>query len=141
MSSAWWLPADETTSRCLTSAAKANLSPSHGGDASIIAAGDANDLIAYLDRMNTATTTKNQSLSGFAVGLGLAGLLPIPGIVASIAAIICGRGALREEPEASGRARLGITLGIIGLVAPLVILFVYCVLLGYPFPIHRYRAD
>jgi hypothetical protein len=37
------------------------------------------------------------------------------------------------------RDRVQAAIGWIGVVAPLVALFVYCVLLGYPFPIHRYR--
>jgi hypothetical protein len=35
---------------------------------------------------------------------------------------------------------LAVWLGVTGIVAPLLFLFVYCVVLGYPFPIHRYRA-
>jgi hypothetical protein len=84
---------------------------------------------------------QHRSLSGIAVGLGVAGLLPIPGIVASIAAVICGRRALRDEGGDPGQARLGVTLGIVGIAAPIVLLFVYCVVLGYPFPIHRYRPE
>jgi hypothetical protein len=79
-------------------------------------------------------------MSTVAVGLGVAGLLPIPGIVASIAAVICGGHALRDD-RSDGQARLAVWLGVAGILAPLVVLFVYCVVLGYPFPIHRYRPD
>jgi hypothetical protein len=81
---------------------------------------------------------KSRTMSTVAVGLGVAGLLPIPGIVASIAAVICGGHALHDD-RSDGQARLAVWLGVAGIVAPLVILFVYCVVLGYPFPIHRYQ--
>jgi hypothetical protein len=91
--------------------------------------------------METTSASKTHSLSQIALGLGVAGLLPIPGIVASVAAIICGRRAIHDEGDATGQARLGMWLGIVGVLAPILFMFVYCVLLGYPFPIHRYSRD
>ena len=83
--------------------------------------------------------TPSRPLSAVAIGLGVAGLLPIPGMPASIAAVICGGHALHDD-RSDGQARLAVWLGVTGIVAPLLFLFVYCVVLGYPFPIHRYRA-
>jgi hypothetical protein len=90
----------------------------------------------------TSQTPPNESrlFSQLAVGLGIAGLLPIPGIIASIAAIVCGSRALKDDTSDRGQARLGLCLGVLGVAAPLLFLTVYCVVLGYPFPIHRYRA-
>ena len=90
--------------------------------------------------MTTATTQRNHSLGNLALGLGLAGLLPIPGLAASIAAIICGRLAARERGPDAVQARLGFWLGIVQVAAPVVFLLIYCVVLGYPFPLHRYHG-
>jgi hypothetical protein len=87
------------------------------------------------------TTTSSSSLATASLALGIAGLLPILLFVGSIGALGCGYAALRRSSEQQDRARAGIVLGWVGVVAPLVALFVYCVLLGYPFPIHRYRGD
>jgi hypothetical protein len=73
--------------------------------------------------------------------LGIAGLLPILPVLGSVAALVCGGLALSEaEPGERAPARAGLVLGAVGLAAPLVFLFVYCVVLGYPFPIHRYAG-
>jgi hypothetical protein len=83
-------------------------------------------------------------LGTLSVALGVAGLLPILPLLGSIGAIVCG--ALARAGGDAGtsserdRALVGIVLGTLGVVAPLIALFVYCVVLGYPFPIHRYRA-
>ncbi len=94
----------------------------------------------YVRGMTPSTTTGRRSLGQLALALGIAGLLPVPGILASLAAIVCGRTALRDSGDDSGSARLGLGLGILGALASFLVLFVYCVVLGYPFPIHRYRA-
>ncbi|HQR80237.1 MAG TPA: hypothetical protein PLT68_08465 [Actinomycetota bacterium] len=71
--------------------------------------------------------------------LGIAGLLPVLPLVGSLAAIITGALWANEGPRRSRQvARTGLALGVLGLVAPSVFLFVYCVVLGYPFPIHPY---
>jgi hypothetical protein len=88
------------------------------------------------------TTSPPRSMANVALALSLAGLVPIPGIVASIAAVVCGRVAMNDAAvEDRSRARLATFLGLVGIVLPLLVLFVYCVLLGYPFPIHRYRPE
>ena len=74
------------------------------------------------------------------VVLGLAGLLPVLPLVGSIAAVVCGWLARDAPAPDRDRGRIGIVLGVLGLLAPVIALFVYCVVLGYPFPIHRYRA-
>lgn len=88
----------------------------------------------------------DDGLATVAVALGVAGLLPILPILGSLAAVVCGGLALSSidatGPAAAAsrhRAQGGIALGVVGLVAPLVALFVYCVVLGYPFPLHRYQ--
>ena len=78
---------------------------------------------------------EDTGLDTLALALGIAGFVPPFLILGSIGAIVCGCLA-----RGSSRARVGIALGIVGLLAPLVALFVYCVVLGYPFPIHRYHA-
>jgi hypothetical protein len=85
-----------------------------------------------IDSHNTHT---DDTLGTISLALGVAGLLPLLPIIGSVAAIICGAVAGRGV-----RARVGIALGAFGLVAPLTVLFVYCVVLGYPFPIHRFRG-
>lgn len=74
-----------------------------------------------------------------AIVLGLAGLLPLLPLVGSIAAVVCGVLARDAPAPERDRGRVGIVLGVLGLMAPVIALFVYCVVLGYPFPIHRYR--
>ena len=74
-----------------------------------------------------------------AVVLGLAGLLPVLPLVGSIAAVVCGWLARDAPTPERDRGRIGIVLGVLGLLAPVIALFVYCVVLGYPLPIHRYR--
>ena len=72
--------------------------------------------------------------------LSVAGLLPVLPFVGSVAALACGYAA-RQRESLDGAARTGIVLGWVGLTVPLVALFVYTVVLGYPFPIHRYRRE
>jgi hypothetical protein len=88
------------------------------------------------------TTSVHGSLGTVSAVLGGLGLLPIPGFAASVAAIVCGGIALRRDPEPSerARARAGVALGTLGVALPVLALFVYCVVLGYPFPIHRYHG-
>jgi hypothetical protein len=81
-------------------------------------------------------------LGTLSVALGVAGLLPIVPLLGSIAAIVCGlvaRSRNTAPPSERDRALVGVVLGTLGVLAPFVALFVYCVVLGYPFPIHRYR--
>jgi hypothetical protein len=85
-------------------------------------------------------TTHPLTPGRLAVVLGLAGLLPVPGIAASIAAIVCGQRARRQGGDQDGSALTGVVLGLVGVAAPLLFLFVYCVVLGYPFPLHRYQG-
>ena len=79
-----------------------------------------------------------RSMGTASVVLGITGLLPVLPLVGSIGAIVCG---LLAEHERDRRGRIGIALGVLGVLAPLGFLFVYCVVLGYPFPIHRYRPQ
>jgi hypothetical protein len=94
------------------------------------------------DRPKPDEPAENQPASDLAttsVVLGVAGLLPVPGLPAAIAAAICG-GIARSRHDRSGRATAGLWLGVVGVLAPLLFLFVYCVVLGYPFPIQRYQG-
>jgi hypothetical protein len=84
-------------------------------------------------------TRSDSDLGTASLALGIAGLLPIPGFPAAVAAAICGWVA-RSRDDRSGRATAGLCLGLVGVLAPVVILFVYCVVLGYPFPIHRHHG-
>lgn len=80
-------------------------------------------------------------LGQLALGLALAGLLPIPGPAASLAAIVCGLAARRaRSPQSRSAAWAAVALGAFQIAGPLLALFVYCVVLGYPFPIHRYHG-
>ena len=76
-------------------------------------------------------------LGDAAMVLGILGLLPIPGFAASVAALVCGY----STGSTDERARAGIILGWIGVAAPIVLLGVYCLVLGNPFPIHRYHPS
>lgn len=91
----------------------------------------------------TDTTETPRSLAPVAFGLSIAGFVPIPGVIASIAAVICGGVALSDAASAAERtqARLAVLLGVVGVALPLLFLLVYCVVLGYPFPIHRYQPE
>ena len=80
-------------------------------------------------------TTDNRYVGLAALTLGIAGLLPLLPVVGSIAAIICGYAAGPQDQ----RARAGVLLGWFGLLAVTTALLLYCVVLGYPFPIHRYH--
>lgn len=91
---------------------------------------------------SVSSTRQDDTLGTLAVALGVAGLLPVLPFIGSIAALVCGYLDLHQHPgaEGSGRARAGTVLGWIGVAAPVVFLFVYCVVLGYPFPIHRHHS-
>lgn len=80
-------------------------------------------------------------LGSISIALGVAGLLPVLPLVGSLAAIVCGWLARSSSSEERTRGTVGIVLGVVGVMAPLAALFVYCVVLGYPFPIHRYQPD
>jgi hypothetical protein len=85
------------------------------------------------------TRTHRHSLGTVALVLGLVGLLPIPGLLGAVAAVVCGHVAAHDPRDNPTHARAGVILGWLGIAAPLVFLFVYCVVLGYPFPIHRFQ--
>ena len=87
----------------------------------------------------SATTTDEDTLATVALLLGVAGLLPVLPLGGSIAAIVTGR--IAGHRRDSGRARAAVALGWLGVLLPALALFTYCVVLGYPFPIHRYRPD
>ena len=76
--------------------------------------------------------------------LGIVGFLPIPGLPASILAVILGFLAGKDSPTGSRRSRVataGIVLGCVSIVTAAVIGIVYFGVLGYPLPqIHRYHA-
>lgn len=74
------------------------------------------------------------NLGDVALALGVAGLLPILPVVGSVAALACGYAAGRGDH----RARAAVLIGWIGVLAPVAALVIYCGVLGYPFPIHRY---
>ena len=77
--------------------------------------------------------------------LGVAGFLPIPGLTASILAVILGFLAGKDSPSAGGRSRVataGIVLGFVGIAMAAAISIVYFWILGYPLPqIHRYHPE
>lgn len=95
--------------------------------------------------MNDTTTRSREAsdhLGTASLVLGVAGLLPVLPFVGSVAALVCGflaqtSGSTTERSRGSA----GIALGWVGIAAPLVVLFVYCVVLGYPFPIERYSGS
>ena len=76
--------------------------------------------------------------------LGVLGFLPIPGLPASILAVVLG--FLSGKDQATGRrsrlANAGMTLGCVSIAGAAVISIVYFGILGYPLPqIHRYHPD
>jgi hypothetical protein len=76
--------------------------------------------------------------------LGILGFLPIPGLPASILAVVLG--FLGGKDSTTGRrsrlATAGMTLGGVGIAGAAVISIFYFGILGYPLPqIHRYRPD
>ena len=88
------------------------------------------------------TDTHRRSVLGLtSLLLGIAGLLPVLPLVGSVAAVACGAIALGRPDDDRSAAWGGIVLGVVGVVAPLVALAVYCWVLGYPMPIHRYRPS
>lgn len=101
------------------------------------------------DRATAAPDVRPHEEPGLAtatvsIAFGAAGLLPVLPFVGSLVAVVLGGLALHDAgdaPATRARARIGLTLGIIGVAAPLIALVVYCGVLGYPFPIHRYRPS
>jgi hypothetical protein len=93
------------------------------------------------DTASATTSATRDNLATASLAFGIAGLLPVLPFLGSIAALVCGYAAGRDDDTSGDRARIGLLLGWLGLAAPVVALFVYCVVLGYPFPIHRYRPD
>jgi hypothetical protein len=91
-------------------------------------------------RSRSDDTTANASIA-----FGAAGLLPVLPFIGSVVALVLGIVALQPrdaiDDGTRSRARIGVTLGVIGILAPVVVLIVYCGVLGYPFPIHRYNGD
>jgi hypothetical protein len=77
--------------------------------------------------------------------LGILGFLPIPGLPASILAVILGFLAGKDSHAAGGRGRAanaGIVLGFVSIAIAVVISIVYFGVLGYPLPqIHRYHPN
>jgi hypothetical protein len=75
--------------------------------------------------------------------LGVVGFLPIPGLPASILAVILGFLADKDSHTPGGRSRAanaGIVLGCVSIGIAAVISIVYFGILGYPPPqIHRYH--
>jgi hypothetical protein len=76
--------------------------------------------------------------------LAIAGFLPIPGVVASLVAVVLGVLSGDTDPDGhrrrSGTARAGIILALIAIGLFLAGGVVYFGILGYPLPhIHRYR--
>ena len=78
-----------------------------------------------------------------ALVLGILGFLPIPGLAASILAVILGLLAGKNSDPGGGRSRAataGIVLGTVSIAIAAVISIVYFGILGYPLPqIHRYH--
>jgi hypothetical protein len=78
--------------------------------------------------------------------LAIAGFLPIPGVVASLVAVVLGVLSGDTDPDGqrrrSGTARAGIILALIAIGLFLTGCVVYFGILGYPLPhIHRYRPS
>jgi hypothetical protein len=95
----------------------------------------------------TAVSTHDRGRDGLGTAslvLGIAGFLPIPGLAASVLAVILG--SLSGTPAADGRRRrssaavTGIVLGCVSIALFITICIVYFGILGYPLPqIHRYQ--
>ena len=80
------------------------------------------------------------------LALGFAGFLPVPGVVASVLALVFGylshARSRAAGQEVSGLATAGIILGWVSIALFATFVVVYFVILGYPLPeIHRYRPD
>ena len=93
-------------------------------------------------RNSSIPSSHGDGLASVSLALGIAGLLPLLPFVGSLAAVICGHLALRDAADGASRsrARAGAALGWLGVLVPVVALAVYCLALGYPFPIHRYNG-
>ncbi len=91
---------------------------------------------------DTQAAREDTTLANAAVALSIAGLVVPLCIVGSIGGLICGYRARHNTGAVTrSRATIGIVLGWLGVAAPVVLLFVYCVVLGHPFPIARYHGD
>jgi hypothetical protein len=90
----------------------------------------------------TSPSAERTGIDGFGIAslvLGIAGLLPIPGLLSSGLALLFGY-LSRSHRGNSQPATAGIVLGWIGVILGVTVMFVYFVVLGYPLPeIHRYR--
>jgi len=77
--------------------------------------------------------------------LGVIGFLPIPGLPASILAVILGFLAGKDSPAAGRRnraANAGIVLGCVSIAIAAAVSIVYFGILGYPLPqIHRFHPN
>jgi hypothetical protein len=87
-------------------------------------------------------SAERTGIDGFGIAslvLGIAGLLPIPGLLSSVLALVFGY-LSRSRRGRTQPGTAGIVLGWIGVTLAFAVFFVYFVVLGYPFPeIHRYR--
>jgi hypothetical protein len=93
--------------------------------------------------VDPGTDAPRDGLATASLVLGIAGFLPVPGLAASVSAVILG--SLSGGPGGDGVRRrppaavTGIALGCIGIGLFVLICIVYFGVLGYPLPqIHRY---
>jgi hypothetical protein len=101
----------------------------------------------------TTTTEDRTVASGTQDGLGTAslvlgilGFLPIPGVMASILAIVLGAAThlsgTNVSAAAKQRATIGIILGAVSVLILATICIIYFGILGYPLPhIEHYRPE
>jgi len=93
---------------------------------------------ATIESPTISGTPRRDSLGTASLALGVAGLLPLPGVVASVMAIALGLAA--GVPDEHGRTRrsqsatAGIALGAASLVLFTVICTLVFVVLDYPMP-------
>jgi hypothetical protein len=88
--------------------------------------------------------SRRDGLATASLVLGIAGFLPIPGLVASVLAVILGSISGSRDADGtrrrSGAAVTGIALGCASIGLFLAICIIYFGILGYPLPqIHRYQ--
>jgi hypothetical protein len=88
--------------------------------------------------------SRRDGLATASLVLGIAGFLPIPGLVASVLAVILGSLSGSRDAEGTRRrssaAVTGIALGCASIGLFLAICIIYFGILGYPLPeIHRYQ--
>jgi hypothetical protein len=96
------------------------------------------------DKVTPNGGVSRDGLATASLVLGVAGFLPIPGLVASVFAVILGSLSGTRDADGtrqrSGAAVTGIVLGCISIGLFIVICVVYFGILGYPLPqIHRYQ--